>query len=70
MPNNITPSAGETPLPRIHKPLPHPLNCARNPHAQGKPKAVDRSTDDIVAVKKMTAWSLRCHKVEEQSHAW
>ncbi len=70
MPNNITPSADKTPLPRIPKPLAPPLNCARNPYAQGKRKPDDRSTDGMVAVKKMTAWSLRCHKVEEQSHAW
>lgn len=62
MPNNITPSADETLLPRIPKPLAPPLNCARNPQAQGKRKAVDRSADDVAAVKQMTAWvaQLRC----------
>ena len=68
MPNNITQSANETPLPRIHKPLPHPINCARNPKAQGKRKAVDRPTDDIVAVKKMTAWVAQVRRDGEASN--
>ena len=68
MPNNITLSAGGTPLPRIPKPLGHPLNCARNPHAQGKRKAVNRSNDDLVAVKKMTAWVAQLRRDVEASN--
>lgn len=68
MPNNIIPSADETPLPRIPKPLPHPLNCARNPHAQGKRKAVDRSTDGMMAVKKLTAWVAQLRRDVEASN--
>lgn len=68
MPNNITPSADETPLPRIHKPLAPPLNCARNPKAQGKRKPVDRECDDVAAVKKMTAWVAQLRRDVEASN--
>jgi hypothetical protein len=42
--------------------------CARNPNAQGKRKAIDRESDDVAAVKRMTAWVAKLRRDGEASN--
>jgi hypothetical protein len=42
--------------------------CAHNPNTQGKRKAVDRESDDVAAVKIITAWVAKLSRDGEASN--